>query len=467
MSTALQGALALQAFTVALLRWRLGRGWLTRPMVLLIMTGIVYNGVSEAVLAIPSVRAWDGYRLGISQQFISEAALIVSAGLLGLAGFYLLTRPERVAMAGPSGKRVLSHVLDWRFLALLCGPLAVITYQGRGYAAVVAGSPAASNNLASSFLIILVVLASVAFLERCGSTWFVAVLVVQSVLLAATGERLPLVTASVMLVTLLTRVHIKPSGQQLATALLLSVVGILGITGYRAVAGRDLYYQNSGLAARVEALGSGLDALLHTSAAGDTKPGLITAAAIRLDGNAFAGGVLQGMQSERVRLGPALAADSLMLVVPSSLWQSKLAHPAALNPSQSSLNQFGLPRINYLPTLPGLYLGFIGPVGVIAFLSALGFAWGLAERWLLSRMTAVRIVLLASLIQAVFSYEAGFPSMLITLRSGILLAVLAKTIELVQGRSHQVRPWPGGPVSAPQSSLQPPSSRLRPRWIRR
>ena len=66
-STTLLMALCLQAATVALVRHRLGRGWWQRPVVMLVLAAVAYNGVSEVFLAIPSNRRWDLFRLGIGQ----------------------------------------------------------------------------------------------------------------------------------------------------------------------------------------------------------------------------------------------------------------------------------------------------------------------------------------------------------------------------------------------------------------
>ena len=77
MSATLWLALVLQAAAVALMRHRLGRSWLRRPVTLLVLTAVTYTGVAEILLAFPSVRSWDLNRQGISQAYIDSAALIM------------------------------------------------------------------------------------------------------------------------------------------------------------------------------------------------------------------------------------------------------------------------------------------------------------------------------------------------------------------------------------------------------
>src|SRR5277367_5145522 len=223
MSAVLLTALCLQGAAVALLRHRLGRAWLRRPVTLLVLTAVTYDGAAEILLAFPSVRVWDTNRLGIAQGDIDSATLVTSAGLLALVLCYLAARPESAPWtSGPltssgAAAAVAARALDWRVFAACCVPLAVLTYQGRGYDSLAAG--AASVSLSSEFLVMLVLLAAFSFLLRHGMRWFVPVLVAQSAFLATAGERNPLVTDAIILLILLAQVGLRPSGRQLATTL--------------------------------------------------------------------------------------------------------------------------------------------------------------------------------------------------------------------------------------------------------
>lgn len=438
MSAELLMALFIQAVTLALLRWRLGRGWLRRPVSILIVTAVVYSGLAELILAIPSIRAEDTYRLGTGQAYIDRAALVMSTGLLVLVLCYLAARPLRAATwAGPGRAGLAARTLDWRIFALACAPFAVLTYQGRGYNGAAAPDAAGpTSQLASEFFAILVVLTAFAFLLRHGMRWFLPALAAQSAVLAGTGERSPIVVAAVVLFVLLDCVSMRPSRRQIGVTVTLVVVVVLGLTGYRAVSGTDVYRQQASPATRPATIQDGLGALWHAPGAGGGNPGVIAQAAIRFDGDAFAGDVLQAMSFGRPALGAGPIWESMLVVVPSSVWPSKLDY-ASLNPAQTEFNEFGIqPGLGIwagpLPTFPGLYLGFLGPYWLIAFLAGLGLLFGYGERWLFRRFSVPRLVMLAAAVQAALAYEGGWPAMLVILRTGLVLAAVVWTVEAVR-----------------------------------
>lgn len=445
MSFMLLLALGLQAVAVVLLRHRLGKVWLRHPVTCLVAVAIIYSGVSEILLAIPSIRIWDSYRLGTSQHYIDKAALFMSAGLVLLVVGYLLARPERVSLGRSNDGLVgIIRILDWRLCAFGCIPLALLTYKGRGFNSGLApGTATVSTNLVSEFLVVVVALTAFSFLLRYGMRWFVPVLVVQSVLLAATGERLPVVTGIVVLLSLLARVDRRPTRKQIVMTLALTVVAVLGITGYRAVSGHSLYRQNVSLTTRAKAIGVGLYTLTHTSDQNGTGAGLIAQIAVRFDGNAFAGDVMQGFSEHNAPLGMAPVPQSTLVVVPSAAWSSKLAH-SALNPALTEFNYFGIQPIKGIwagpvTTMLGLYLGFLGPWKLMWFLTVLGVVAGWAERYLLGQVTVTRLIFLAAAVQAALAYEAGLPTMLVALRTGAALALIGKAIEIAWSRIEKQR----------------------------
>jgi hypothetical protein len=426
MNVTLWLALLLQIAAMALLRVRLGRLWLRRPATLLVIVSVVYNGLTQVLLAFPSIQVLDMFRSGVQQGYIDEAALIMSAGMLVFAIVYLMIGPKRRVAPDAEGLAVVaSKVLDWRLLALACAPLAILTYSGRGYDSTLttgAGAPV-TTSLAADFFVILVVLTAFSFVLRHGPRSFLPALIAQSALLAAAGERTPLITDVIVLILLLNHAGVRPPAAQLRIAAALTVAAILAITGLRAEHGRTVFLSNSGLSTRVTALGGGLATLPGGTAPGDSP--LAAQAAERLDGVSFAGAVLQAESKGQPRLAATDVPESLLLAVPSAVWPSKLAHSAGLNPFQTEINDFGLQKVNYLPTLPGLYAGFLPVPGLIAFLAVIGAACGLGERWLFRRRTPARLVLLAGAISAALRFEQGLPGMLVALRSAAVIAIIA------------------------------------------
>ena len=439
LSLTLLTALGLQAIMLTLLRHRLGQHWLRRPVTLLVITSVIYEGLSPVLLTIPSINAQNVYRLGVAQHFTDQATLLMSAGMLALTVAYLLTRPERVmGTPGENDLQAVVKVLDWRFLAVACVPLAVLTVHGKGYNSTlggVTGTPV-TVALATTFFVILVVLTGFSLVLTYGRRWFLPVLIGQSFLLAAAGERTPVIVDAVVLIVLLGHAGMRPRARQLQAAAALTVIAVLAITGVRAQQGRDLYYQDNGLAARVSALGGGLSTITSgtpgQSAAGH---GLLGQAAIRLDGVHFAGAVLQSISFGQPRLSAAYVPESLLIAVPSMVWAGKIGKLGVTTPTTMELYTFGLQEINFLPSFTGLYTGFLSPGWLVAFLAGLGWLAGLGERRLFREWTPARVVWLAGAITAAtWRFEAGLPAMVVTLRTALVLAVCVKAVEALRVR---------------------------------
>lgn len=440
MSATLLLALLLQGVAVLLLRRRLGRLWLRRPVTILVLTSVVYQGLAPALLLIPSIRQWDTYRDGIQSSFVDRAALIMSAGVLVFTITYLLTRPER-AQAAPSAASIpeLARVLDWRILALCCTPLAVITYHGRGFNGSVVISPTSPTGtaLASSFFVLLVALTAFSLVLARGQGWFIPVLIGQSVILAAAGERMPVLADAIVLILLLCHAGLRPSGRQLRIAAVVAAVAALAITGVREAGGRGLYQQNSSLDTRVSVLATGLGALRGQPA--QEGPGQLAQAVIRLDGVDFTAAIMQAESFGQPRLSAAYVPESLLIAVPSSVWPSKLTHAAALNPVALETADFGLQHVNFLPTLPGLYAGFLPPWLLVGFLAILGALFGLAEAWLFRSYSVPRFVLIAGSAIAALWYEQGLPGMIVAFRPALAIAAAVAVVgALLTGR---IMPW--------------------------
>jgi hypothetical protein len=456
MTVTLWLALTLQFVSVALLRLFLGKAWLRRPGTLLVLASVVYDGISQVLLSFPSISQWDTFRNGIQPGFIAEADLLMSAGMLAFTVAYLLTcGPRREAPAAPEEAALAARVLDWRILALACLPLAVLTYEGRGYnTAMTTGAGAGlATSTAAGFFVLLAVLAAFAFLLRHGTRWFLPVLAAQSVVLAAAGERSPVVIDAIVLALLLAWSGRRPAGRQVSAAVLLTVVAVLAIAGVRAEQGRSLFTSRAGFGARVSALGAGVTASAVTG-----TPGLAAQAAGRLDGVSFAAAIVEAEHSGQPRLAAAGVPGSLLIAVPSAAWHSKV-QDAAVNPYQTEINDFGLQQVNYLPSLPGLYAGLLPMPWLVMFLGALGVAWALAERWVLRCQSPARMVMLAGMLTAALHYEEGLPAMLVVMRSAAVVAVLAwLAVRMVpyQAKWAMIRQNPAAPFPpAPEVQVPP------------
>jgi hypothetical protein len=433
-TTTLLAALLAQAVCLALLRHRLGRYWLRRPVTLFMLASTVDLGIAPALLAIPSIRAQDGFANGVQRGYTDLADLISSVVMLAFTVAYLQTRPERtpapVRRADPAVTAVLTRVLDWRVLAAACVPLALLTAHGQGYNNGSASGEGASlaTNLTSTFFVILIAVAAVALVLRHGTRWFLPALIVQSLLLALAGERTPVIADGLALILVLLFIGIRLPHRQLAVAAALAVVAMIAINGVRVQQGRDIFYSNSGVGARIGALGEGL--VGGSSVSDAAMPGFVSQFASREAGVDFPGAILQSMSEGQPRLGAGYVPESLLLAVPSFLWKSKLNLGTGLNPAQLQIDNFGLQQINYIPSMVGTYIGMLSVPWLLVLFAFLGLAFGWFERWLLRRCTPVRVILLAGAVASALLYEAGLPTIVIQMRAALVLAVLAKGAEV-------------------------------------
>ena len=100
MTVTLLTSLFVQVVTLALIWHRVGRGWLRRPVTLLVICSVLNQGAGPVLLAIPSIGVHDNFAQGISQQYIDEANLIMSAAMLAFtAGTAATSVPLRVPLA--------------------------------------------------------------------------------------------------------------------------------------------------------------------------------------------------------------------------------------------------------------------------------------------------------------------------------------------------------------------------------
>jgi hypothetical protein len=430
----------LNAAGILVARHRLGRTWPRHLGALLYLVSVIYQGGAAVLLSFPPLGAQDATLRGIAPGYVAYAALLTSAAMLALLAAYLIAQPQcpRPAVIPPA--RDLARTIDWRVMAAVCLPLAALIYSGRGYNAAIAAGQSAplTVELSATFFILLVPVAACGLILRYGTRWFLPVLATQSLLLAAAGERTPVLAAAVALPLMLTVAGERPSRHSLHVTAALAVILVLAITGVRATSGRGVFSTDTGLSARADALAAAVTS--PGGAVGAQSPGLLAQAATRLDGDSFTAGILQARHLGAPLMSAAAVPESLLVAVPSALWPSKLTGGTALDPFQAQMGGFGLQDINFLPTLPGLYAGFLSWPWLAALMAVFGGVWGRAERWLLADVTPARLVLLAGVIIAVSRYEAGLPAMLVALRAALVTSVVVKVIEVVRGRKRTPAP---------------------------
>jgi len=440
-STTLLAALLVQCVAVVLLRHRLGRRWLRRPVTVLVLASVVELGIGPVLLTVPSIGISDTFRLGVQVSFIDSADLIMAIAMLALTCTYLLTHPERaLTRRRPADMAIAAKTLDWRLLAVACVPLTVLTAAGRGYNDGTAGGQDTSlaTNLVTAFFVVVVLAAAAAFLMRHGIRWVLPVLIVQSTVLAVAGERTPVLMDAIALILMLLFAGLRVPVPQITAAIGLTALVMLAISGVRVQEGRGLFYTDSGLSTRVGALATGLSAVGESQGTADT-PGLLTQFAVRVSSVDYAGAILQAISEGQPRLPPVDVPESLLLAVPSFMWPTKLDRETTLDPAQTQIDAFGLQNVNFIPGMPGLYIGYLAPLWLVVLFGMLGIAFGWFERWLLRKCTPARLVLLGGAVITALWFEAGLPTMLVQMRSTGVLALTVYVAGVLRNRARSAR----------------------------
>jgi hypothetical protein len=448
MSLTLVCALVLQAAAVAAMRIVIGRGWALRPMGVFVLAATVYHGLSEILMAFPSVRQVSLSRFAVDQSDVDRAALALSVALLAcVAGYLLRARRGRPPEASAEAIRALALAIDWRVCVAACLPLVIATANGNGYNS---GHPldfaqeTLTTSLAAQFFTLLVVLASLGFTVRYGGRFFLPVLLTQSLVIATAGQRMEIFTCAATLTAVLIRLGIRPSRR--AVTAVLSVVGLLllGITSVRASSGRGFFYTDNGFVARVEGIAGGISSLPVNVV------DLVAQAANRFDSNVFAGQVERGLQEGRPPMGPLAILQSFLVAVPSAIYHDKLTG-SPLNLEARADQYFDTVPIDYVPGYLGLYLGPLGNSGLVLFMFVFGALYAILERWTLARVTPARAVLLVTLVLSAFFYERALDALLINLRGAAV--VIAAVYLLGKWRLRRQRAQSAAPVVTEAATL--------------
>jgi hypothetical protein len=422
----------MQATALAVLRLALGRGWLSRPISVFVFMAVLYHGVSELILAVPTIRA-NALRLDIVEQpYIDDAALIISVALLAAVCSYvsIARRRRPPTELNEHGVRALATFLDWRVTAVIAAPLIIATVRGAGYnsrAKVEAGQTSSiTTSLAWELLVTVVVITAFGIVARYGIRWFAPALAGQTLILASAGQRLTLVTGAVMLSVLVYRIGLRTSRRAIALCAAVTVVAVLGITSARDITGRGLYYEDSGMGARGGALATGI---WHLPTLDVGR--VIGGAAIRFDANAYAGQVEQAFQSGAEPLGFREALEPFLVVVPKAVFPEK----GAYRPRHDAIVQFGIVAgIDQIAGSIGLFLGGTGAAGLAVLMLFFGLVMAYAERWVLRDITPLRILMLAGLVQGAAGFERGMSGILLSVRASLILFTVLATVNLVVRR---------------------------------
>ena len=428
--------LVLQALAVGLIAYRLRGNWLVHVGGIFVATAVVYHGINELLLWTFPGHA--EYRPIVSPEYLDQFVLWIGLSIGIFAVAYLLSLRTRVG-AAPSGVTDDARVgagrwLDWRLLLVVTTPLIVLSFAGRGYGrgtvlpSAATTQPNLATGLTQQFLLTMLVLSSFAMVSRFGRKWLLLVLVAQSLLAAALGERLEILVAAGVLLYLLARVGIRIGRRQLIYGTIALGMASLILTSTRAAEGR--FSNSAGGFLRLDHLIAGV----RNIGSPQTRNLLVSDLGYRLDGNTFGALELQALRHGARPLGWKPLADDVELAIPSFLERAKTSSSLETRSEKVyAENHLGirLPQVapgvagDILPTQLGAQMGFWGPWGLLVASAVLGVIFGMTDRWLLSRLTPARLLIGLGLLSCVLFYERSWDVYPVTFRGIIVLLVIA------------------------------------------
>lgn len=439
--------LVLQATAVVLLFVRLRGQWVTHIGAWFILAAVFYHGGGELLaLAFPGL---DPYRILIPPRYVTEFVVLVSVAILlaTLAYLWMLrhelskSSTEEVAVA----RRSVGRLLNWKLMVVFAIPFLILTLRGSGVnlTSVSATGIGLAQGLSQQFLVPAVVLASFGIVNRFGRRWTLWVLLAQSILLAAAGQRFLIVEGAVPLIYLLYRYDLRLRLRELMAGVTMLLFSILVITAARASSGRAAFVAGPGTGSRFTSLATGAT---HLGALG-TGQSIRRTLAYRFDGDVFGAMELQAIHSGERPLGLAPLRNDLLEVVPHVLDPGKLAHPSRLSEKLYAEEHLGILPLeqtfgtytDILPTQLGVTTGYFGWPGVpVAGLLA-GLIFGAIDRWLRRGLGPGYLLVSLSVLSGVVLYEQTPVIYLLVFRGIVLVlaAVLAIKGMRTLARAHQ------------------------------
>ncbi len=384
-----------------------------------VIIAAIYHGLTEALqFVFPQANF---YRDFLNDDELDGWLWIVSGSLLAFACAYVASSRLSTRSVRAAASDGVSLGTPW-FWLLVTVP--IYLYSVLGVSDV---DSYWAGGIAQQFLLLSVVLTSVAWVQAGASP--VVTIVIQTAAVSLLASRLNVISSAIMLLTALYATGRRLRYREAVYSGVLVALAVLTISTARASVGRDQL--RGGVADRADGIVQG-GALL---ASGKGAADLIDDFVYRFDGNTFP--ALINWQYER-GLDPAGLWPFI-----NDFW---VAIPAFLNPSKADadvtrrndqayiIDWFGLPepeRVSFVPTQLGI---LYGSAGVILFPVVLALCGGLAEKldWRFSRLRSTDgLVLKVALCQANVFMETGFIVYPLALRGALVLIVVTRLVALL------------------------------------
>lgn len=413
-------SLVIIALSPVVMRVRYGKQWMVRPYGTFVIMAVIYHGFSEILIRWTNAAPLAVYR--VAQTYVDNGMFVASLSLLAMTvGYCIVSTPFPIARTAEVDD--LKRAFDWRIFAVLTAPLFLATVHGKGYAsgAALTGQGVNQEGLAIQFFVPMIALTTFSFILRNPKRWIPAIFV-QSVLMAAAGQRLEILVAAITVTALAGRLQMKPSKKQVTVIAAIGLLGLLAISASRAQEGRGVFQTNTGFGARVTAL---IDGLAHPTVQSVHGGSPLAELGLRLDSNSFSGGIMKAFEvDDHAPLGWEGPKSSVITMLPSFLDPTKVQDLQAIyyTPKNQARVQLGVYAVDYLEGAVDTYLGNFGPALNIAFDLFVGVALGLLDVVVCRRVTTWRLVGYLLVLQSALFFERGIDQYLVTLRAFIVFA---------------------------------------------
>lgn len=440
MSFGMISGFVFQLVTLGIIFGWLRGAWVRHLGALFIVAAVVYHGLGE--LLIHLVPGRNPYRRYLRPGEVEDFFILISLAILVLAMVYVATLNRRT----PTGPRVVEpaelddtrRFFDWRIVLAAATPLALLTLSGSGLSASTGylgpdatAATTTSAGITGQFLLLALALAGVAIVLRFGRRWILPWLILQSVVLAAVGQRNEVVVAAVLLVFVLSFCGLHWSRKQVVWGLVLVALVGLVITSTRAAEGRDAFAVGEGVTSRFGAISSGI----ANVGSEQTQEALRDTLGYRLDGNSFGAMELAALNNGYPPLGFTPLINDVRLAIPSALDPGKL-HTSVADRSEKLYAQvhLGMPVTDILATQLGVTIGYFGIPSLFAAAVILGLVFGFLDPWLQRRLSPARVLIGLGALSAIAHYGRSWESWTVTAR-GVLLLVVAMAVVRVIART--------------------------------
>lgn len=419
----------------------------------------LYHFVGEVAQALFPNR--DQYRKFVDQATVDPWLVIAGAAMLSFTVAYAFTIGRRGArlvdpphMAGtwPRWTTILAvDVPMWLF--------ATGTQRVTGQTAVYW-----AGGLASEFLLLLVPLTLFLYLKQAHRPKVATAILIQSLALVLLGQR-SFVIGPIVLVAWAASLVGRPLGKRIAVTVIGTVVVLsVVVSTTRVTFGREVFSTGTGVD-RAKALIQGVSYVVKpTSSPNSVADDFV----YRLDGNAWPGYVL----SRQSQIGTAplggLRYDAAVSV-PSFLYGSKLSQDVRYRDEEARIDSwYSIPGSaappygpDWLPTILGTLLAYLGPWWLLLAAAALGWALAIWDAKAHTEpVTFTRVVVGMGLAGCVLGYEGDLQNVVTRLRGVVLIWLCWRVATWFMRSRTSVQQTSQPALSAPD----PRHGRLRPRF---